>query len=176
MGTEFKNQVLTELCTLLKVELITSTPHHHQTLGTVERSHRTLNEYLRSYISTDKSDWDEWLKYFTYCYNTTPSTSHGYCPFELVYGKIPNEWEFLQNDTVDPFYNIDAYAKEVKYRLQSASLRAHELLKIQKINQKNIMTKNPCRHLFRWVTWYMWMTQRVINWTTSIRVHLRLSK
>lgn len=104
-------------------------------MGTIERSHRTLNEYLRSYISNDKSDWDEWMKFFVYCYNTSPSTVHEYCPFELVYGKIPTDFEFLGNGNIDPLYNIDAYAKEVKYRLQTAHKRAMERLRNSKLTR-----------------------------------------
>lgn len=136
MGTEYKNQVFQELCNLLKIEKINSTAYHHQTLGTVERVHRTFNEYVRSYISLDRNDWDEWLQFFTYCYNTTPSTVHGYCPFELIFGKIPNTFDFLQKQVVDPLYNVDAYEREVKYRLQTAQNRARRMLHQSKITQK----------------------------------------
>ena len=56
MGTEYKISILTELCNVLKVEKLISTAHYHQTLGKIERSHRTFNEYVRSYISVDKDD------------------------------------------------------------------------------------------------------------------------
>jgi len=44
MGTEHKNSVTKDLCKYLNIENKTSTAHHHQTLGTIERSHRTFNE------------------------------------------------------------------------------------------------------------------------------------
>lgn len=138
MGTEYMNQVLQELCTLMKIEKLNSTPYHHETLGTVERSHRTLNEYLRTYISSDKSDWDIWSKFFVYCYNTTPSTTHGYCPFELVFGKLPPVLDFTSHNEIDPLYNIDSYQKEVKFRLQVAQRRASEFLKNAKMERKII--------------------------------------
>ena len=50
MGTEYMNKVLHELCALLKVEKLNSTPYHHETLGTVEGSLGTLSKYLRTYI------------------------------------------------------------------------------------------------------------------------------
>jgi len=59
MGTEYKNSIINDLCKYLKIENITSTEHHHQTVGTIERSHRTFNEYIRSYISVYKTDWIE---------------------------------------------------------------------------------------------------------------------
>ena len=90
MSTEYKNSILNELCTLLEIEKLTSTAHHQQALSTIEISHRTFNEYVRSYISVEKDDWDERLRYFTYYFNTTPSTVHKYCPFELGFSKAPN--------------------------------------------------------------------------------------
>ena len=136
MGTEYKNSILTELCNLLKIEKLTSTAHHHQTVGTIERSHRTLNEYVRSYISIDKYDWDEWLKYFTYCFNTTPSTIHNYCPYELVFAKTPNSFQIFNVDKVEPLYNIEDYAIETKFRLEVAYKRAQQLLDRNKLKQK----------------------------------------
>ena len=112
MGTEYKNQIIDDLCKYMKIKNITSTAHHHQTLGTIERSHRTFNEYVRSYISVDKTDWDIWIQYFTYCFNTTPSVVHEYCPYELVFGRLPRKFiDFNRIDRIDPIYNMDDYSE-----------------------------------------------------------------
>lgn len=87
----------------------------------------------------DKTNWDEYLQFFTYAYNTTPSTTHGYTPFELVYGKTPTNFDFLQTNDIDPLYNIEDYSKELKFRLQVAHKRAKELLE---------KTKEKCK------SWY----------------------
>ena len=79
-GNEY---AVTLICDLTKY-LVTSTAHHHQTLGTIERSHRTFNEYVRSYISVEKDDWDEWFRYFTYCFNTTLSIIIAFLNWFLV--------------------------------------------------------------------------------------------
>jgi len=50
MGTEYKNSLIEHLCKNLNIKHITSTAHHHQTVQTVERSHRTFNEFIRMYI------------------------------------------------------------------------------------------------------------------------------
>lgn len=137
-GSEYKNQIMSEVCKLLNIEHTTSTPYHHQTLGMVERSHRTFNEYLRSYLSPNRSDWDTYLKYFAYCYNVTPSTTHGYAPFELVFGKIPEPFDFTSNNPTDPVYNFEAYDKELKFRLQEAHKRAfHFVEKAKAISKSN---------------------------------------
>lgn len=78
MGTEYINKVLQKICDVLKI-----------------------NEYLRSVISNDKSDWDERVKFFVYCYNTSPSTVHEYWSFELIFVKIPTDLKFLGNDNIE---------------------------------------------------------------------------
>ena len=144
MGTEYKNQLLQDLCKYMKVQNVTSTAHHHQTLGTVEKSHRTLNEYLRSFISIDRDDWDTNLPYFTYCFNTTPSAVHNYCPYELVYGKNPPLFLNLKtsNSKPEPIYNIDDYSKEVKYRLELSLIRARKLIQEKKLKYKEYYDRN----------------------------------
>jgi len=122
---------------IFKIENITSTAHHHQTVGTIERSHRPFNEYIRSYISVDKTEWDVWLQYFVFCFNTTPSMAHNYCPYELVFGKtnsLPKEFICIEN--IEPIYNIDDYAKESKYRLEVAYKRARIMIEKNKENNK----------------------------------------
>lgn len=143
MGTEYTNETLQEICKFLKIEKNNSTAYHHQTLGTIKRSHRTFNEYVRFYITVDKLDWDEWLKYFTYCFNTTSSTTHNYCPYEPVFSNLPNKFQEFNNvEKITPLYNIDNYAKEAKYRLQVAYKRVQLLLDRNKIKQRNkIMIK-----------------------------------
>lgn len=136
-GSEYINSILNELCSLLNIEQKSSTPYHHRTLGTVERSHRTFNEYVRSYINDDKNDWEKWLIYFTYCFNTTPSTAiDNFCPFQLVFGKLPPSYDFLNYDKIDPVYNIDQYYQEVRYRLQIANRLAQRFIEKEKLKRK----------------------------------------
>lgn len=88
MGTEFVNSLMKELTELLAIRHDVSTPYHHETVGTCERSHKTLNEYLRTYTNNDPKSWHSFCKYFAYCFNTTPNTAINlYTPFELVFGK-----------------------------------------------------------------------------------------
>lgn len=135
LGTEYKNQIFEELTKLLKIEHKTSTPYHSQTIGCCERNHRVLNEYLRMYINEFKTDWDEWIKYYCYCYNTTPSSYHNYAPFELVFGKKPDL--SVSTNSIDPVYNIDLYYQEIRYRLQIAHNKCQKLIEKIKNERKS---------------------------------------
>jgi len=85
-GTNFTSDMFKNVCKLLKINKAQTTAYHPESNGALERSHRTLTEYLRHYINTDQTDWDEWLPYAVFTYNTTPHTATGCTPFELVYG------------------------------------------------------------------------------------------
>lgn len=138
-GTEYVNKIMQEVCQLLQIKHTTSTAYHHETLGSIERNHRVLNEYLRTYVNKTHDNWDLYLKYFTYCYNTTPHTAFQfkYCPFELVFGKTPRGHEFLNNNRIEPVYNYDNYATEVKFKLQTSNELAKRFLELAKIESKN---------------------------------------
>lgn len=148
-GTEYKNQIIHELCQLLNINQVTSTAYHHETLGSIERNHRVLNEYLRAYINESYDNWEEYLKYFTYCHNTTPhiSLELKYTPFELIFAKKANEIECLSQNKIDPVYNIENYSKEVKFRLQVMHNLAKQFLDLSKQRNKQNYDKNmKCEH------------------------------
>lgn len=65
-GTEYVNQVITELCKLMNISHEKSTAHHHETVGTVERNHREFNKYVRMYIDSTNDDWETYIKYFCF--------------------------------------------------------------------------------------------------------------
>jgi len=84
----------------------------------LERSHRTLAEYLRHYINEEQTDWDDWIPYAMFAYNTTPHTATAYTPFELIYGHqatLPTALSLPPK----PTYTYDNYAEELKQRLRA---------------------------------------------------------
>lgn len=136
LGTEYMNQILSNILQLLSISHKTSTAYHSQTIGGCERNHRVFNEFVRMYINETRDDWDVWSQYYSFCYNTTPSSYHNYTPFELVFGKkvlLPDTFEEMR---VDPCYNIDAYDQELRFRLQVAHQRARNYILQQKTKRK----------------------------------------
>lgn len=135
LGTEYVNQLITELLTLLNIRHDRSTAYHHESLGTIERSHKTLNEYLRTYMSNNK-DWPKLIKSFEYCYNTTPNTSINlYSPFELVFGKLPPK--LINNDDKSKNHvSINDYVNNMKYNLELAYEKTKAFITKNKIRNK----------------------------------------
>lgn len=68
---------------------------------------------------------------------------HGYCPYELVFGKIPQGLHtFNTIDRVEPLYNVEDYSKEIKYKLEIAYTRAKTLMNRYKERQKIYYDRN----------------------------------
>ena len=85
-GTNFVSKLFQALCKLLKVQQIQTTAYHPQSNGALERCHRTMKEYIRSFVCAQLDDWDEYIPFFAFTYNTTVHSSTGFTPHELMFG------------------------------------------------------------------------------------------
>lgn len=135
-GVNLTSRMFEDVCKILKIDHITSTVYHAQTIGGVERWHRTLAHYLRMFTN-GKPDWDQWLSYALFVYNTTKHTSTRFSPHYLVYGfeaEIPIN---LKHDP-NPIYNYEDYAAILKNRLRTAHEFAKENILKSKMNSKRL--------------------------------------
>ncbi|XP_011701035.1 PREDICTED: uncharacterized protein LOC105457834 [Wasmannia auropunctata] len=94
------------------------------------RSHRTFAEYLCRYINEDQTNWDEWIPYAMFTYNTTPYTAISYTPFELVYG-------YQATLPPKPWYSYDDYTHELRERLRATHQVAKQYVKEAKTKAKD---------------------------------------
>jgi hypothetical protein len=96
---------MNEVCQILKINNITSTAYHHESIGALENSHKTMGAYLRINSQNHSNSWSSWLPYWAFAYNNTVHTETRYTPHELVFGKscvIPSN--FIAG-SIDPLYN-----------------------------------------------------------------------
>jgi transposase InsO family protein len=119
-GSNFLSVLFTNVCELLEIKKLKSTAFHTQTNACLERTHRVQVEYLRCYILEDQSDWKRWLPYATFVFNTTPHSSTGFTPHELLFERKPNIPGILQKETPEIQYTYDNYVKELKARLRDS--------------------------------------------------------
>ena len=130
-GKNLISGVFKELCKCLGISKINSTAYRPQTQGALERSHRTLNEYLRSFISAKQTNWDELSSYAAFCFNTSVSSSSRFTPYELVFGhscRIPTSISRSPSDKV----NSDKVSETIINELRGI----HKLAKENQIHQK----------------------------------------
>lgn len=89
-GQNFVCKLMETFEKAFKIKLIKTTSFHPQSNGSLERTHGTIKDLLRTNIDENKNEWDEHLNYITMAYNTSVHTGTGYTPFELTFGREAN--------------------------------------------------------------------------------------
>lgn len=136
-GSDFTSNVIKDLNRLFKIRHILSSPYHPQTNGALERSHSTLKEYLKHYINTQQSNWDEYVPLAMFTYNTHFHKSTHFTPFELIFGNkahIPNSL----NAKPEFRYTYEDYYNNLKLKLNQSFQIARENIIKSKENSKII--------------------------------------
>ena len=73
----------------LQTKLNISSAYHPQTDGQTERTHRTIEQILRSFTLKHQNAWLDVLPLAEFSYNNSCHTSTSFSPFETVYGFSP---------------------------------------------------------------------------------------
>nr|CAI5865053.1 unnamed protein product [Callosobruchus analis] len=134
-GKDFTSELLGHVSKLFKIKHINCTAYHPQSNGALERSHSTLADYLKHYINNDQTDWDKWIDFAMFSYDTTIHTSTKFSPHELLFGNKPNIPSNIQQ-TPEFRYTYDNYLDELKSKLQKSHQIAREnIIKSKETNK-----------------------------------------
>ena len=80
------SQLFKELCRILKIEKLRTTPYESSSNGLVERFHLTLNSILAKNVKENQRDWDEHLQKAVAAYRASRHTSTSFSPNYLIFG------------------------------------------------------------------------------------------
>jgi hypothetical protein len=126
-GSNFMSEVFKRICKLLKIETVHTTAYHPESNGALERTHKTLTSYLRCFCDSKTNNWDEWLPFACFTYNTTPHSVTKYTPYKVLFGRTANIPGKLQRQP-QPLYNFDDIVRDIKYKMQNYQQLARERL------------------------------------------------
>ena len=88
-AAEFTGQMISELCDLLGVTKIRTSPYHPKTNGTIKRVHQTLRRIIAKMDRDKRAKWPLHLGPILIAYNATRSLITGYSPYFLMFGCQP---------------------------------------------------------------------------------------
>ena len=89
-GSNFVSALTKEFYNQLGVELRTSCPYHPEANAVVERFIQSLKKLIYQVVSSDKSrEWDTKMDQVLWAYRSTPHSTTGISPYQMVYGKVP---------------------------------------------------------------------------------------
>ncbi len=110
-GTEFKNQVLRDICTKLHIEQTFITSLHRASNGLVGRTKRKIPEILRHLAGYLQETWEDWLSHAAPSINGSVNFSTGKTPHYILFEsekRLP--YDVLVLSPV-PLYSLDDYSK-----------------------------------------------------------------
>ena len=148
-GKNLTSKVIENFFKIFKIKKIESTAYHPQSLGSLERSHHTLIEYLRHFEGPH--NWDEWIRFAIFSYNTAVHEGTGFAPYTLVFGReavIPSSFAERPPEKTyvdylkDLFLKLDNIQANAQYRLQNAKEKS-KIYYDQKVNPKHFKEGVP---------------------------------
>ena len=111
-GSEFRNALLAEICSLYNIKQTFTVAYHPSSNGLVERANRKILECLRHVVRDLYDDWEEWLPHVAACINSSVCESTGKTPYYILNGMDKRFPYDLLAGPSKPVYNIDNYVDQ----------------------------------------------------------------
>ena len=117
-GSNFNSELMQDICRVFMIEKTRTTPYHPQGNGQVERFKRVIADTLSKYCAEKPQEWDVYLPYITFVYNTTVHRTIGATPYSMIFGReaqYPIDL-FVPKPPGDPRLKLGENAEELNER------------------------------------------------------------
>nr|CAD2180707.1 unnamed protein product [Meloidogyne enterolobii] len=98
-ATTFTSEFFKDFCHMLYINKKYAIPNWSQGNAITERTFRTFNNILSKYITKNQPNFDEFLNFTNFCYNTAVHNTTNETPFYLMFGRDPI---FCVDQILDP--------------------------------------------------------------------------
>ena len=136
---------MSQLCKMLDIKPIRTSPYHPETDGLLERWHSDLLAMLKK-ATIDKKDWDLYLPFVLFAYRQTPHTVTGFSQFQLIYGfNVRGPLEILRDNWVDGCVaetTLIDWVEQLKMNLMDFSVIAGDRSALAKCKMKVLYDKS----------------------------------
>ena len=129
-GRNFESNLIAELCKLVQIKKLRTTPYRPEGNGSCERFNRTLISMIGTLPEELKVHWPQHVSTLTHAYNCTRNNATGFSPYFLMYGRQP----LLPIDIEYGVFTPDVtgvatqkYVQMLKHRLEWAYNKAREV-------------------------------------------------
>ena len=131
----FTSRFWKRLHRLLGTELRMSSAFHPQTDGATERANRTVTQMIRQCVRPDQKDWVIKLPAIEFALNSARSSTTGFSPFQLNYGRNPSPMIWRGQEE---YPGVRKFAEKMKLAIMSAhdSIIAARVVNTVQANRK----------------------------------------
>ena len=88
-GRNFESNLIAELCKLVQIKKLRTTPYRLEGNGSCERFNRTLISMIGMLPEELKINWPQHVSTLTHAHNCTRNNATGFSPYFLMYGRQP---------------------------------------------------------------------------------------
>ncbi|CAB0036646.1 unnamed protein product, partial [Trichogramma brassicae] len=176
-GTNFTSKVFVNLAKAFKIKTVTTTAYRPSSNGSLERSHHSLAEYLKTVAGKNK-EWDDILEMAMFSYNTSVHEAHQFQPFQLVFGKLPTLPTAEAIEKSGKIVTYTDYVRKLCKTLSEIKSIAREKLIDAKLRNKFYYDKKSERGVIQTRRLCVPTKGRACDWTTNpLRIRkLRMPK
>lgn len=140
-GRNYESRIFAELCSLLEIKKIRTSPGNPRCNGKAERFNRTLIRMIKAYLKGEQREWDRNLGCLAAAYRATPNETSGLTPNLLMLGRevrLPAEIMFGSGTTTvgEQVSSYGEYVEKLKTRMQHAHHVARQHLQSSARRQK----------------------------------------
>ncbi|EEC04942.1 polyprotein of retroviral origin, putative [Ixodes scapularis] len=96
------------------------TAYHPECNGAVERLNETVIKTLGHFVAQDQRDWDQWLPFALFAYNTAVHEGTRESPFFLLYGRDAVVPSLACMEPTTNYGTLDNHIAELVQRLSVA--------------------------------------------------------
>ena len=143
-GTVFMSALHKQLCDVLEIKRIRTSPYQPESDGMLERWHASMKSMIKK-TEPDHRDWDKCLKYLLFAYRSTPHSGTGFSPFELIYGRdVRGPLELLKDGWMSgelPERGLHGWVEQLKERMEAMAQLASTREKAGKVRMKQTYDK-----------------------------------
>ncbi|KAE9016787.1 hypothetical protein PR002_g13573 [Phytophthora rubi] len=135
---ELTANVIEQLVILLQAQQTSPVPYRQQMIGLVERFHRTWKDCIATYMSDERQrDWDVWVDFAIYAYNSGQHSTVLLSPNELMMGRrLRNPNDLLRSANVTEAGALTNYHRRLIAAMKSSSACAEAARRREQERQK----------------------------------------
>lgn len=165
-GPCFESKLFQELCKLMEIDKLRTTPYRPSGNGMVERFHRTLNMLIGKVVTDRQKDWDLHVPYVMAAYRSTEHEATKRTPNFLFLGRenhTPLDLILAQvSEVVLPEYtDVEEYVEQQTEKMQTAYKLVREQLKKTAERRKKKYDLRVRKHAFNKGEWVYYFYPRL---------------
>ena len=139
-GTQFTSNQTRNMLKSLGIEQRTTTAYHQSANGLCERVQKSLVAIIRKFTNEQQTNWDDFVPFAMWAYNTTVQESTGYSPHLLLFGRpavltIDHIFHGLREQNA-------AYLQELAQNINYLRMQARQNLERQQERQRDRHNKH----------------------------------